>query len=130
MQGIVKNWVHFYYKLNKIIYAQIPYQYAKTLGRNIDDVVEIYILAETEPNFFTPSELKEDFKSRFISTTYINQPPIDKYCMTSPDSLSKCTTCLTALDSTIKNPTFYILTPRTNIYLKFTISNGKFHSTH
>lgn len=101
LQGIVKNWVHFYYKLNKIIYAQIPYQYAKTLGRNIDDVVEIYKHVETKPNFFTPSELEEDFKSRFVSTTYINQSLIDKHCTTHPDGLTKCTTCLTTLDTTI-----------------------------
>lgn len=52
--GIVNNWAHSHYKLNKIIDAQIPDQRGQIIGGNIDDAIEIYKRVETEPNFFSP----------------------------------------------------------------------------
>lgn len=81
--------------------------------------MEIYKQVETKPNFFTPSELEEGYKSRFVRTTYIYKSLIDEHYTTSLDDLTKCTTCLTVLDPTIMNSTFDIPTPTTDMYLKF-----------
>lgn len=46
----------------------------------------------------------EDFKTRFIMRSFINQYLIDKHYTTNPQGITVCTTCLTALDPTIYNP--------------------------
>lgn len=109
--------------------AQIPYQYDKILCGNIEEVVNIYKQIETEQNFPSFHDLTEGFNSRFVSYSFIYQSLIDKHCTTSPDSVTICTTHLTTLDPIIINSTFDIPTPTTEMYLRFPISKGEFHST-
>lgn len=125
LQCIVNNWAHSHHKLKKIIInAQIPDQCMQILGGNIDEAVKVYKQIETESVFSTLSDLEDDFKSRFVSNTHINQTLKDKHCITNPDGLAICTTRLIALDPTIRNPSFDIPTLTTEMHLKFTISNG------
>lgn len=129
-QCIMNNWAHSHHKLNKIIETKIPYQCKKILGGNIDDAVNIYKRNETEKNLSYTHDLKEYYKSRFVSHSFIKQSLIDKHYTTNSNSVTVCSTRLNALDPTIRNHTFDIPTPTTEMYLKFSISNGEFHSTY
>lgn len=77
-----------------IINAQIPDHFEKILGGNIDEVVSIYNQIETEQNVSSTHDLKEDFKSWFVSHSFINQSLIDKCCTTNLDGVTVCTTHL------------------------------------
>lgn len=92
--------------------------------------MNVYKLVEIEPKFSTLSDLKDDFKTRFVSNTYINQTLINKPYIPNTYGLIFYTTCLTTQDPTIKNHAFDIPTPTIDMYLKFPISNSEFQSTH
>lgn len=89
-----------------------------------------YKQIETEPNFLSLSDPREDFKFKFASNSFINQYLIDKNYTNNIDGVTVYATRLTALDPTIWNLALDIPTPTTKMYLKFPISNGEFHSTH
>lgn len=102
----------------------------KFLGGDIDEACNIFKHIETKSNFSSPNDLKVDFKTRFISHTLINQSLVDKHYTTNSESIIVCTTRLITLDPTSCNPILDIPSPTTEMYLKFPISNGEYHSTH
>ena len=129
LQRIINNWAHSHNKLNKILSDQIPDQCAKIIGGQIDEAVAKFEQINSEQNFPTSAELASDFKTRFVSNSFINQNLINKHCVTDPHGLTTCATRLTALDPTIRNHADKYPAPTTECYLKFPISNGEVHST-
>ena len=129
LQSIVNNWAHSHTKLNKILSDQIPEQCVKIIGGQINEAVTKFEQIKTEQNFPSSVELKTDFKTRFISSSFINQNLINKHCTTASDGTTTCTSRLTALDPSIRNHSEKYPTPTTETYLKFPISNGEVHST-
>ncbi|CAI9268270.1 unnamed protein product [Lactuca saligna] len=93
-------------------------------------VVNIYKQIETEPNCLSLSDLREDFKSMFAINSFINHSLTDKNYTTNTDGVTVYTTRLTALDLPDRNLALNIPTPTIEMYLKFPISDGEFHSTH
>lgn len=69
----MNNWVHSYLKLNKIIDAWIPYQCEKILGGDIDEACNIFKHIETESDFLSLNDLKENLRACSYSFfLYIN----------------------------------------------------------
>ena len=128
-QNITETWLQSHQNLNHLISIQIPDQCEKVLG--LDTKCSEKVLSDTDENeFLSPSELVEDFKTRFISHSFLNQELINKHCVTNSEGVTTCKSKLTGYDPSVHPPCHEYSEPTTEVLLAFPISNGEFHSVH
>ncbi|CAI9298231.1 unnamed protein product [Lactuca saligna] len=76
------------------------------------------------------NELKDSFKNKFISNTFVNQSLIDEYCVTDSNGVTECNIEITGIDPTSYPAHLERPTPLTENIIAFPISNGVFHAVH
>ena len=104
LQETIDNWAKSHGNLNKILDAKIPHQCKKILGGDIDGAVNILKLTKPEENLLNQNDLSSDFKTRFISHSFITQTIVDKHYVSNVDGVTMCKTRLSALDPSKLNP--------------------------
>lgn len=77
----------------------------KIIGGNLEETVNIFIHTETGPSFPTKTILFHEYKTKFVSSGFINrQDLMDKHYVTNPNRLTLCAYPLTALEPSVKPP--------------------------
>ena len=76
-QKIISNWSNSHHNLTKLINNQIPDQCAKIIGGDLDGALEISEEDDYRPNFYDKDEPINDYSTRFVSNSYIDQTLID-----------------------------------------------------
>ncbi|TLX68938.1 hypothetical protein E9993_23140, partial [Labilibacter sediminis] len=127
-QNILNHWAKSHNNLSHLLSAQIPDQCEKILGGNIDDADKL--IHETKTEFPSDDELVKDFKTKFVSNSFINQSLIDSYCVTNPEGVTECKIKITANDHTSYPDYLERLAALIENIIVFPISNGIFHVVH
>ena len=76
------------------------------------------------------SDLKKNFQTKFVSTSYVNQSLIDKYCVTDSNGNTECNVKITGVDPTSYPSYLERPIPLIENIISFPISNGIFHAVH
>ncbi|CAI9278112.1 unnamed protein product [Lactuca saligna] len=74
--------------------------------------------------------MKNNFKNKFVSNSFINQSLIDEYCITNSDGITECNVEITGIDPTSYPAHLVRPIPLTENIIAFPISNGVFHAVH
>ena len=94
----MKNWASSHINVTKIINVQIPDQCEKILGGDIEGALSLTKVVETKQTFYKAVILKEDFKSTFVSSYFINQTLINTHYSTDSNDITKCVSRLSTVD--------------------------------
>nr|KAJ0203216.1 hypothetical protein LSAT_V11C500241930 [Lactuca sativa] len=76
------------------------------------------------------NEMKNNFKNKFVSNSFINQSLIDEYCTINSDGITECNVEITGIDPTSYPAHLVRPTPLTENIIAFPISNGVFPAVH
>ncbi|CAI9293862.1 unnamed protein product [Lactuca saligna] len=76
------------------------------------------------------NEMKNNFKNKFVSNSFINQSLIDEYYITNSDGITECNVEITGIHPTSYPAHLVRPTPLTENIIAFPISNGVFHVVH
>nr|KAJ0205187.1 hypothetical protein LSAT_V11C500233880 [Lactuca sativa] len=71
------------------------------------------------------NEMKNNFKNKFVSNSFINQSLIDEYCITNSDGITECNVEITGIDPTSYPAHLVRPIPLTENIIAFPISNGE-----
>nr|KAJ0216892.1 hypothetical protein LSAT_V11C300128750 [Lactuca sativa] len=129
-QTVLHTWAKSHKNANYIISAQIPHSCEKILGGNFAEAEKVFESQEKESEVYSMKEMKNNFKNKFVSNSFINQSLIDEYCTINSDGITECNVEITGIDPT-SYPTHLVRpTPLTENIIAFPISNGVFHAVH
>nr|KAJ0186081.1 hypothetical protein LSAT_V11C900483530 [Lactuca sativa] len=129
-QTVLHTWAKSHKNANYIISAQIPHSCEKILGGNFAEAEKVFKSQEKESKVYSMKEMKNNFKNKFVSNSFINQSLIDEYCTINSDGITECNVEITGIDPT-SYPTHLVRpTPLTENIIAFPISNGVFHAVH
>nr|KAJ0217213.1 hypothetical protein LSAT_V11C300138650 [Lactuca sativa] len=129
-QTVLHTWAKSHKNGNYIISAQIPHSCEKILGGNFAEAEKVFKSQEKESEFHSMNEMKNNFKNKFVSNSFINQSLIDEYCITNSDGITECNVEITGIDPTSYPAHLVRPTPLTKNIISFPISNGVFHAVH
>ncbi|TLX65713.1 hypothetical protein E9993_23550, partial [Labilibacter sediminis] len=76
------------------------------------------------------NELRDNFKNKFISNTFVNQSLIDEYCVTDSNGVTECDIEITGIDPTSYPAHLERPVATAENIIAFPISNGVFHAVH
>nr|KAJ0200611.1 hypothetical protein LSAT_V11C600336060 [Lactuca sativa] len=76
------------------------------------------------------NDMKNNFKNKFVSNSFINQSLIDEYCTINSDGITECNVEITGIDPTSYPAHLVRPTPLIENIIAFPISNGVFHAVH
>nr|KAJ0200405.1 hypothetical protein LSAT_V11C600323740 [Lactuca sativa] len=129
-QTVLHTWAKSHKNANYIISAQIPHSCEKILGGNFAEAEKVFKSQEKESEVYSMNEMKNNFKNKFVSNSFINQSLIDEYCTTNSDGITECNVEITGIDPTSYPAHLVRPTPLTENIIAFPISNGVFHAVH
>nr|KAJ0204922.1 hypothetical protein LSAT_V11C500296580 [Lactuca sativa] len=129
-QTVLQTWAKSHKNANYIISAQIPHSCEKILGGNFAEAEKVFKSQEKESEVYSMNEMKNNFKNKFVSNSFINQSLIDEYCTINSDGITECNVEITGIDPTSYPEHLVRPTPLTENIIAFPISNGVFHAVH
>nr|KAJ0189115.1 hypothetical protein LSAT_V11C800391620 [Lactuca sativa] len=91
---------------------------------------KVFKSQEKESEFYSMNEMKNNFKNKFASNSFINQSLMDEYCITNSDGITECNVEITGIDPTSYPAHLVRPTPLTENIIAFPISNGVFRAVH
>nr|KAJ0207840.1 hypothetical protein LSAT_V11C500261860 [Lactuca sativa] len=109
-----------------VLKRENTYQCKKILGGDIEGAVSLTKI-ESKETFYKVECLKEDFKSRFVNSYFINQTLSNTHFSTDSNGITKCVTKLYALDPSLQPSHNEHVLPSTKTLLKFPICKGEVH---